>query len=226
MTYTKDNIIFAEHLTDPRFKNLTNQVFGRLTVLGYAGMFERYSRWFCECECGTIKAVVTAKLINGNTVSCGCRKRLGLSFTHGESRGGKVSTEYLAYHEAKKRCTYPKLKCFKDYGGRGIEFRFTSFNSFLEHIGRKPSPEHSLDRIDVNGHYEAGNVRWAIKTVQARNTRTNRIITLDGVSHCVEEWAEITGIKKIRLRLFRGWCERCAVTLPLRGRCPHKNKVN
>jgi hypothetical protein len=79
--------------------------------------------------------------------------------------------EYTAYIGAKTRCGNPKTKNWKHYGGRGIEFRFKSFQDFMFHLGKKPGPEYSLDRIDNDGHYEAGNCRWATWSEQAKNKR-------------------------------------------------------
>lgn len=77
--------------------------------------------------------------------------------------------EYRAYQAAKGRCQNPKHKLFKYYGERGIEFRFDSFKSFLDILGFRPSSKYSLDRINNNGHYEPGNVRWATKQEQVLN---------------------------------------------------------
>lgn len=76
---------------------------------------------------------------------------------------------------AKQRCTNTSLPGYKNYGGRGIEFRFDSVEQatdwVIENIGYRPSSKHSIDRIDVNGHYEAGNLRWATSKEQANNKR-------------------------------------------------------
>ena len=93
-----------------------------------------------------------------------------------------ATPEYHAYKGAKLRCNNPRNKNYKDYGGRGIEMRFQNFNEFLSHLGRKPSPRHSLDRIDNNGHYEIGNVRWATRGEQAHNRRKAAPRAL--MSHC------------------------------------------
>jgi hypothetical protein len=83
--------------------------------------------------------------------------------------------EYEAYAQAKARCTNPKLKRWSNYGGRGIQFKFTDFASFLADIGPKPDPSLSLDRINNDGHYEPGNVRWATAKQQANNRRKQAI---------------------------------------------------
>jgi hypothetical protein len=76
------------------------------------------------------------------------------------------TTEYKAYYSARYRCTNPKDPRWHRYGGRGIGFRFTSYEQFLACLGRKPAPNLSLDRIENDGHYEPGNVRWATKEQQ------------------------------------------------------------
>jgi hypothetical protein len=82
----------------------------------------------------------------------------------------KHTPEYVAYHHAMARCTKPNHKDWKYYGGRGIQFRFTSFRQFFVELGPRPDGK-SLDRVNNNGHYEPGNVRWATRTEQNRNQR-------------------------------------------------------
>jgi hypothetical protein len=76
---------------------------------------------------------------------------------------------------AKQRCTNPNAIGFSNYGGRGVEFKFPSTRAFMEwvldNLGARKSPEHSIDRIDNDRGYEAGNLRWATHTEQARNKR-------------------------------------------------------
>jgi hypothetical protein len=90
-----------------------------------------------------------------------------------------------AYHCAKYRCTNQNHPQFKDWGGRGIEFRFASIEEFINELGERPTPEHSVDRIDGNRNYEIGNVRWASKTEQSVNRRkqTNNKSGFIGVSY-------------------------------------------
>lgn len=82
----------------------------------------------------------------------------------------KQSKEEKAYFNAKYRCTNPSCHAFKDYGGRGIEFRFTSFKQFFTELGLRPNGM-SLERINNNGHYEPGNVKWGTHSEQMKNRR-------------------------------------------------------
>jgi len=77
--------------------------------------------------------------------------------------------EYYAYQAAKKRCTTPSYHGYHRYGGRGIEFRFKNFGEWWRVLGKRDSPAHSVDRINNDGNYEAGNLRWATREEQARN---------------------------------------------------------
>lgn len=143
------------------------------------------------------------------------------------------SPEYSTYLAAKKRCNNPKDTAYVRYGGRGIEFRFESFEEFFAAIGPKPSPKHSIDRINNDGHYEAGNVRWATDNEQRMNTRRTRFLTLHGVTRSLQEWAQLLGVNPRRLysRLFRDWCHECTLTTPniagVKGAsCPHDPKMS
>lgn len=133
--------------------------------------------------------------------------------------------ECIAYQRAKDRCTRRNAPQFPRYGGRGIEFRFKSFTEFLAHIGKRPSPRHQLNRINNDGHYEIGNVEWATPLAQMRNFSRNHPLTVDGVTRCISEWAEISGLNgnTIQYRVNHGgYCDGCAVKLPLRSKkCPH-----
>jgi len=142
----------------------------------------------CECGCG--KPAPMASITSTNR---GWIKGQPIRFImghHSRLQGrGKESpfyrhgmdgaSEYKAYMGAKARCRNPNDKNYKDYGGRGIEFRFKSFEEFFSCLGLKPSPQHSLDRFPNNkdGHYEPGNVRWATKRDQVKNRRRFKILS-------------------------------------------------
>jgi hypothetical protein len=119
------------------------------------------------------------------------------------------------------RCTNPKRKGFEHYGGRGISVdpRWMMFWDFVADIesslGARPDG-HSLDRIDNDGNYCPGNVRWASQKEQVRNSRHARILEFDGVRLCVSDWATRVGLSKwlITRRLNAGWSVSRALTEP------------
>lgn len=92
------------------------------------------------------------------------------------------SPEYFAYQSAKGRCRQTNNAAYNLYGGRGIEFRFTSFQDFFNELGYRPSSGYSLERKNTNGHYEPGNVKWATWVERQNNRRNNRIIEFQGQS--------------------------------------------
>ena len=108
-------------------------------------------------------------LLSGRTSSCGCAQREAAT-THGQAQHGRESGAYVSYRCAKLRCQYPHDINYRNYGGRGIEFRFSSFEQFFAELGPRPAGK-SLDRIDNDGHYEPGNVKWSTRSEQARNKR-------------------------------------------------------
>lgn len=110
---------------------------------------------------------------------------------------------YQAYRGAINRCYRPTTKRYECYGERGIqvcdrwrfgEGRKTGFRCFLEDMGDAPTPDHSLDRIDVDGNYEPSNCRWIPMAEQARNKRTNRWLTGFGKTQLMQDWADEYGI--------------------------------
>lgn len=112
-----------------------------------------------------------------------------------------------------------------NYGARGIRVcaRWLVFENFLADMG-DPPPGTSIDRIDNDGHYEPGNCRWATRTQQARNTRANTVLELDGERRTIAEWSETTGIKPatICVRLASGWSVRRSLTQPVLPRYDSK----
>lgn len=209
--------------THGKFINIFNKTFGRLTVIAYAGDFS----WYCLCNCGNKIIAKSGHLRTGDTVSCGCFQSENFSRINGTHHEAHKNTtpEYAAYSRAKGRCNNRNNKYFRYYGGRGIEFRFDSYENFLKEVGRRPTGDYSLDRINTNGHYEAGNLRWATKDQQINNRTNTTWITIDNVTKTRSEWAEIykTTIKQIDKRVRRRWCVKCAVTVPMYGKCVHKS---
>jgi hypothetical protein len=201
--------------------DLAGQRFGRLTALHRAPSKKQQAYWACRCDCGTVKVARTCALRSGKTQSCGCLQR-ELAAEQFSTHKMSATPEYGIWLNMRQRCTNPRRKEWPRYGGRGIECRFTSFEQLLAEIGPRPSPRHSVDRINTNGHYEPGNVRWATREQQSRNKRTNRLITHGGQTQCLAAWAEELGLNSrvIYDRLALGWSVERALTTPVSGRLP------
>jgi hypothetical protein len=123
------------------------------------------------------------------------------------------------------RCVNPANDAYQAYGGRGIAVcdRWQDFAAFAEDMGPRPSPLHTIDRRNNNGNYEPDNCRWATPSEQQRNRRNNRLLTLNGETLCLAEWAERLGITDdmIRQRLDKlGWTIEQALTTPAKQYAP------
>lgn len=158
-----------------KLNDLKGQRFGRLIVLqrGADRGKQKKTAWICQCDCGNVCEPLATELRRGTTQSCGCMARekiVATSTTHGHNPRGQRSPELTSYTMAKNRCTNPNADNYKFYGGRGIEFRFDSFEQFYALLGERPDGT-TLDRIENDGHYEPGNVRWATPKDQANNRR-------------------------------------------------------
>lgn len=203
------------------FKDITGQTFGHWKVLQWIGRDGRgKALWECRCQCGTMRVVAGGRLRDGLSKSCGCMQNV----THGETIKGQSLPEISIFQSAKQRCRNPRDPAYKNYGGRGIEFRFATFEEFLAEVGRRPSDKHSLDRINNDGHYECGNMRWATRAEQNANTRHNLYVKVGDERLMAKDWSARLGLKPNTLskRLHHpNWCSMCAVTLPKFQRCPH-----
>jgi hypothetical protein len=191
----------------------TGKHYGRLTVTGEAARNRHgHILWRCVCACGNSLEVEGCRLTSGRTRSCGCLRvdsKALTRLTHGESKRGKWSPEYRAWVNMKTRCFNPNNHAYHNYGARGITLddRWLTFNNFLADMGRKPSPELTLERVDNAGNYAPGNCVWATYTDQCNNTRHNVFFEFAGHRLTLPQWARKLGVPlgTLRTRLNRGW---------------------
>ena len=166
------------------------EVFGHLTCLGqsskYGGKNKSNAYYLVKCDCGKEIEVLGMSLKRGTKTSCNSEN---CEFSKWRNHGYRNSIEYTVWSSMCQRCSNPNNPNYNCYGGRGIkvcEEWQKDFLIFLKDVGERPSIEHSLDRIDVNGNYEPDNVRWVLKKEQASNRRTfkmyeDRIKYLEGL---------------------------------------------
>lgn len=152
------------------YEDLTGRRFGRWEVMARRGNDNyRNARWLCRCDCGIQSLVSSDALRSGQSKSCGCIVKTQM--------GDSGSPEYAAWGAMIRRCHNPSDPHFVNYGARGIcvcdEWR-GSYAAFLAHVGRRPSELHSIDRVNNDGNYEPGNMRWATRSQQNSNTRRNK----------------------------------------------------
>ncbi len=158
-------------------KDLTGKRVGRLEVLHVAERTASGTRWLCLCACGTETTVYSFHLTGKNLIlSCGCLRQevvASYSLKHGDNTRTKRAPEYGVWSAMLDRCTNTKNKQYKDYGGRGIKVspRWLNYVHFLEDMGRRPSPELTLERMNNDKGYYKRNCRWATRKEQASNRR-------------------------------------------------------
>ncbi len=196
--------------------------YGRLTYIRVAFLGPgKEPNLELRCDCGKVVIRCWQHVRSGRTASCGCfgkeirRKALTI---HGRSK----TLLHRVWCAMIERCEDKNNKCFYLYGGRGIKVcdRWrNSFSNFLADMGERPGKEYSLDRHpDKDGNYEPGNVRWATSSQQGRNKRNNRLITHNGETKCLADWADSSGIpaSNIYSRMKIGWSFERAISTPVR----------
>jgi hypothetical protein len=178
------------------------------------------SKYRCICDCGNETYSSAQNLRTGRSKSCGCYRR-ARGLIHGHSRKGALSPEYSAWFRMRQRCNNPNHKDYKHYGGRGIKVcaewdRPGGFEAFYAEVGPKP-PRATLSRIDNNGHYEPGNVRWDPHTFQVNNTRRNHLVEIANFKGTMAQAAQVFGIaySTLRARIQRGWTDKQALLTPV-----------
>lgn len=204
--------------------------FGRLTFVsadGNDGRGNYFGRF--TCDCGRRSRIRIGVVRSGRTKSCGCLAKevsATLHRKHGEGHGENVTPEYSVWSGMKARCLCSSGSGWLQYGARGIKVcdRWLSFEAFLADMGRKPTPSHSIDRIDVDGDYEPGNCRWATPREQSHNRRNSKYVELNGDRLPLAIACERTGVPYSRAlqRLGNGYSDAAALDPASARRGPRK----
>lgn len=199
--------------------NLAGKTFGLWTVIASAPSRNRETWWLVRCACGTEAECRGARLTSGRSNSCGCSVRTD------DSTGSK-RPEYRAWSSMLARCRNPRNNRYYAYGARGIKVcdRWLSFENFLTDMGPRPSPQHTIDRIDNDVDYTPENCRWLPADQQSANRRVNHYLTIDGRTQTLSAWADEVGVSPncIRSRIAAGESPASAISRPSRRRKKRK----
>lgn len=169
----------------------------------------------CVCDCGKERTVEGYRLKRKDVTSCGCMRTTNRRNAT-KKHGMKGTPEYAAWNGLKDRCCNPNCPSYPHYGGRGItvcDEWTNSFEAFYEHVGPRPEG-FTLDRKDVNGNYEPGNVFWVDQEQQCNNRTNARSLTFNGKTQTIAQWSREVGIgyTTIHRRLLYGWPVELALT--------------
>lgn len=212
-------------------KDLTGQRFGRLVVIKRAANKKRAVCWECLCDCGKTHIVRSTELCSGKTKSCGCLNKentIQRNTKHGGKTRANADRLYYVWQKMRLRCCDEKDKSYKNYGGRGIsvcdEWRndYAAFKAWALANGYNENAKRgqcTLDRIDVNGNYCPENCRWVSMAEQQQNKRNNRLITYNGETRTMAEWARFIGISAGTLHnRLKKWGVEKALSTPANTR--------
>lgn len=214
-------------------EDLNGKRFGYLTVVGRAeneetishGRVHKRAMWYCQCDCGSqIKKVRASHLKEGRIISCGC-----IGQKH--SREAKIKHDgtrtrlYRIWCNMKNRCYNENVRSYKTYGARGIgvceEWKndFQAFRDWAINSGYRE--DLTIDRINNNGNYEPDNCKWSTTKEQANNTSRSHMITYNGRTMSLSNWARELGINPaaLRSRIRNNWPIEKALLQEVEVRC-------
>jgi hypothetical protein len=202
--------------------------YNRLTIIKEVEKRKGKRYVLCQCDCGKMDIVRFVALRAGEVKSCGCWKReKSASRMHEMATCRPNYSEHHSYykemysiwHGMKQRCENPNRPHYEDYGGRGIKVckewqKFAPFQKWAHKSGWAPGL--SIDRINSDGNYEPSNCRWITMEQQQLNRRNTVLLTLNGITSPLVEWAKIYHLPQhiIRNRLKNGWTVKEAITIP------------
>ena len=214
-----------------RYQDISGRRYGRLVAVRQVSSDgERPTVWLFRCDCGAEKELASTNVIQGSTRSCGCLRREVSGETqlrHGTARRGKKTSEYATWHNIRSRCYSPKNRSYADYGGRGIRVcdrwlngdgKLSGYECFLADMKEKPTPRHTVERIDNDGPYSPDNCVWGIRRAQSRNKRTTIRVVFRGRDVALIDLCDELGLRYRRVadRMRKGWPLESALFLPPR----------
>ena len=194
--------------------------YGSLEVLEYYGTNGHNALWRCKCDCGNECVKLGISLRAGHTKSCGCLHKTQLIERNRKYHFDYPRRLYHTWVHMIARCEKPKDAAYKDYGGRGIRVcdewhDFEKFAKWAISNGYKGTL--TIDRIDNSGDYCPENCKWSTKIEQENNKRTNRPVTINGITKNLVQWCNLYGINRntVQSRLRYGWDIESAITTPV-----------
>lgn len=205
----------------------TGDKFGKLTIVGQLPDYflpsgRKEKRYQVQCDCGRKEARNHGTLLRnphgGCCLICATSGSANHQYKHGNCQNYDQTSEYIAWRAMLGRCNNPKGSKYRYYGGRGIKVceRWLVFANFLQDLGPKPTPEHTLERKNNNGDYGPDNCKWATLTEQNRNSRQAKLLTIDGQTKCLREWQNHyrRDGSTYRSRIRKHWPSLAALQIP------------
>lgn len=178
-------------------KDITGNVYGRLTAVAPKVKGKYGWIWECQCSCGNSHEAVATELIRGKVQSCGCLYHES-RYTHGMSKTKLYST----WRDMKQRCLNPKCKAYQWYGAKGITIceRWMTFENFLEDMGGTYEEGLELDRIDGSLGYNPTNCQWLSSKENAGKLTKQIMIEVDGKKYTINQLAESLNVEPYKIR--------------------------
>lgn len=196
----------------PKFSDLSGQRFGHLTAVRRTDAPRDRKKgvyFLCICDCGNSVLRQPDKLKSSNNASCGCR--IG-------SKNWSNDDEYKVWNGMKQRCLNPNTPYYEKYKNRGICDKWLNYGNFINDMGKRPTPQHTLERIDNTKGYSKENCKWATRIEQQNNTCTNIFCEINGIKKTLAQWARYYDIpvRLVYSRKSKGWSIIDALTTPKR----------